>query len=76
MDFWKFPFLSSNILRIFPKLKLTQNWGSYAEKIPLHGAQENTREARMRRRQEQISVLEAFLAAENLFYGSGIDDSF
>jgi len=27
-------------------------------------------------KQEQISVLEALLAAENLLYGPGIDDSF
>jgi len=45
------------------------------EEIPLHGEQENTREIRMRCRQEQISILEALSVAENL-YGSGIDDSF
>jgi len=37
-------------------------------------AQENTREARMRRRQEQISVLEALLTVEEAFYRPGIDD--
>jgi len=39
-------------------------------------AQENTREARMRRRQEQISVLEAFSTAEEAFYRPEIDDLF
>jgi len=47
MDIWKFPFLSSNILRIFPKsfIKIgskLRELGCFKE-IPLHGAQENIR---------------------------------
>ncbi|XP_071652157.1 uncharacterized protein [Temnothorax longispinosus] len=38
-------------------------------------AQENTREARKRRRQEKIDALEVASAAEGLLYGPGIDDS-
>jgi len=38
--------------------------------------QENTREARMRRRQDQISILEALSTVEEVFYRPGIDDSF
>ena len=38
-------------------------------------AQATTREARMRRRQDQLNVLEAASAAEGLLYGPGIDDS-
>lgn len=36
---------------------------------------ENTREARMLRRQQQIKVLEAVLDVEGVSYGPGIDDS-
>lgn len=38
--------------------------------------QENTREARMRSRQEQISFLEAFSNEEGVLYGPRIDNSF
>lgn len=43
--------------------------------IAEHRVQETTREARMRRRQEQIHLLEGASGAEDLLYGPGIDDS-
>lgn len=38
-------------------------------------ANDNTREGRMRRRQQQIDILEASRTAEELLYGPGIYDS-
>lgn len=38
-------------------------------------AQQSTREERIRRRQQQIDILEATTSAEDILYGPGIDDS-
>ncbi|KAK0166606.1 hypothetical protein PV327_004099 [Microctonus hyperodae] len=38
-------------------------------------ANDNTREGRMKRRQQQIDILEDATTAEDLSYGPGIDDS-
>lgn len=48
-----------------------------AERIDIsdHRAQESKREARLRRRQHQIDILEATTSAEDILYRPGIDNS-